>query len=163
MLVPGWWNENNMINPSRSIITRPDYWLLITSMVCDWSGIWLIVPYNHRMVFESGGWVILRPLLSKAQGCKDFWKPSKPCHVGIHWIALTEYSQMSTHAWVSVIFLVCFLHYFVLFEWATSSILGLTMKQGGIPPNPWAAEADFVHGTNLQKHLKSIWTLSCWY
>ena len=21
----------------------------------------------------------------------------KPCHVGIHWIALTEYSQMSTH------------------------------------------------------------------
>ena len=28
---------------------------------------------------------------------KIFDKPSKPCHVGIHWIALTEYSQMSTH------------------------------------------------------------------
>ena len=26
-----------------------------------------------------------------------FWNPSKPCHVGIHWIAVTEYSQMSTH------------------------------------------------------------------
>ena len=26
-----------------------------------------------------------------------FLKPSKPCHVGIHWIGLTEYSQMSTH------------------------------------------------------------------
>ena len=40
---------------------------------------------------------MLRLLLPKAQWCKDFWKPSKPCHVGIHWIALTEYSQMSTH------------------------------------------------------------------
>ena len=24
-------------------------------------------------------------------------KSPKPCHVGMHWIALTEYSQMSTH------------------------------------------------------------------
>ena len=37
---------------------------------------------------------LLRLLLSKAQ---DFWKPSKPSHVGIHWKALVEYSQMSTH------------------------------------------------------------------
>ena len=29
---------------------------------------------------------------STAQGCKDFWEPSKPCHDGIHWIALAEYS-----------------------------------------------------------------------
>ena len=28
---------------------------------------------------------------------KDFWKPSEPCHVGTHWIALTEYFQMGTH------------------------------------------------------------------
>ena len=40
---------------------------------------------------------MLRLLSSEAQGCKDFLKPSKPCHVGIHWIALDEYSQMSTH------------------------------------------------------------------
>ena len=26
---------------------------------------------------------MLRLLSSKAQGCNDFWKPSKPCHVGI--------------------------------------------------------------------------------
>ena len=39
---------------------------------------------------------MLRLHSSEAQGCKDFCKPSKPCHVGIHWIALTEYSQMST-------------------------------------------------------------------
>ena len=36
-------------------------------------------------------------LSSKAQECKDFWKSSKLCHVGIHWIALTEYSQIGTH------------------------------------------------------------------
>ena len=46
-------------------------------------------------------------LLSKAQGCKDFRKPSKPCHIGIHWLALVEYSQMSTNyqcTGVSIIF-----------------------------------------------------------
>ena len=40
---------------------------------------------------------MLRLLLSKAQGHKDFWNPSKTCHAGICWIALAEYSQMSTH------------------------------------------------------------------
>ena len=34
---------------------------------------------------------------SKALGHKDFLKSSKPCHVGIHWIALAEYSEISTH------------------------------------------------------------------
>ena len=40
---------------------------------------------------------MLRLLSSEAQGRKDFEKPSKPCHVGIHRIALAELSQMSTH------------------------------------------------------------------
>ena len=40
---------------------------------------------------------MLRLLSTEAQGRKDFKKSSKPCHVGIHWIALTEYSQLSTH------------------------------------------------------------------
>ena len=40
---------------------------------------------------------MLRLLSSKAHGRKDFWKPSEPCHVGIHWIALAGHSQMSTH------------------------------------------------------------------
>ena len=40
---------------------------------------------------------MLRLLLSKTQEYKDFWKPSKPCHVGIHWIVFSEYSQMGTH------------------------------------------------------------------
>ena len=48
-------------------------------------------------------------------------KSSKPCHVGIYWIALAKYSRMSTHlpglqsfSW--------FLHHFVTAKLATSSI-----------------------------------------
>ena len=40
---------------------------------------------------------MLRLLSSEVQGCADFWKSSKPSHVGIHWKALSEYSQMRTH------------------------------------------------------------------
>ena len=40
---------------------------------------------------------MLRILSYKAQGWKVFWKPSRSCHVGIHWKAFTEYSHMSTH------------------------------------------------------------------
>ena len=60
-------------------------------------------------------------LSSKAQGCKHFWKPSKPCHVGIHWIVLAKYSQMSTHMSGFHSFF-NFLHHFVSAKFATSSI-----------------------------------------
>ena len=40
---------------------------------------------------------MLRLLSSKTQGRKDFWKSSKPCLVGINWIALAIYSLMSTY------------------------------------------------------------------
>ena len=54
-----------------------------------------------QMKYLVNAWMLtlpmLRLLLSEAQGCKDFWKPSKTCHVGIRQKALTEYSQMSTH------------------------------------------------------------------
>ena len=33
----------------------------------------------------------------QTQECKDFCQPAKPYLVGIHWIALAEYSQMSTY------------------------------------------------------------------
>ena len=43
--------------------------------------------------------------MTKEQEGKVFLKPSKPCRLGIHWIALVEYSHMSTpYARVSVIF-----------------------------------------------------------
>ena len=36
-------------------------------------------------------------LSSMGEKCKTFCKPSKPCHVGIHWKDLAQYSRMSTH------------------------------------------------------------------
>ena len=33
-------------------------------------------------------------ILKLLKGCKDFWKSSKPSHVGIHWIALAEFCKM---------------------------------------------------------------------
>ena len=64
---------------------------------------------------------MLRLLSSKAQRRKDFGKPSKPCHVGIHWIALTEFFQLSTHLPGFQSF-PGFLHHFVLAKLAISSI-----------------------------------------
>ena len=55
------------------------------------------------LIYKWGSWFLsltltmLRLLSSKAQGRKDLWDPSKPCHVGIHWKALPQYSQMNTH------------------------------------------------------------------
>ena len=51
----------------------------------------------------------------------DFWKTSKPCHVGIHWIALAEFSQVSTHMPGLQLFFPGFLHHFVLAKLATSN------------------------------------------
>ena len=59
--------------------------------------------------------------LSKTQRGKDIRKTSEPCHVGIHWIALPEYFQMSTYMPGFDHFPV-FLHHFVLAKLATSSI-----------------------------------------
>ena len=64
---------------------------------------------------------MLRLLSSKAQRCKYFWKPSKPCHVGTHWIALAKCSQMSTHMPGFQSFS-SFLHRFEMAKLATSSI-----------------------------------------
>ena len=67
---------------------------------------------------------MVRLLSSKTKASKDFRKPSKPCYVGIHlialakcWVLLDEYPC----ARVSVIFQ-GFLHHFVLAKLATSSI-----------------------------------------
>ena len=95
---------------------------------------WFVIEHNKKDWFKSFGLVLgnitlltlpmLRLILSsKAKGHKDFWKSSKTFHVGIHLIALTEYSQMSTHLPGFQVF-ASFLHYFVLAKLATSSILG---------------------------------------
>ena len=55
-----------------------------------------IMRYTNAVSFLST-LPVLRLLLFKAQECKDIWKSSWSCRVGIYWIALTEYSQMITH------------------------------------------------------------------
>ena len=51
---------------------------------------------------------------------QDFYKPSNPCHIGFHWIAFTEHSQMSTH--MPDFHISAFSHHFILPKLATSSI-----------------------------------------
>ena len=69
---------------------------------------WVNLIFNgsfeqNNLVFFGHCWhewvnpIILRLLPSKAKGCKDYWKPPKPCHVRIHWKALTVHFQISTH------------------------------------------------------------------
>ena len=57
----------------------------------NWEIIWLLSNPFNLLTF-----LLLRLLLSRAQEHKYFWKTPKPYHVGIHWIALTEFSQMNT-------------------------------------------------------------------
>ena len=51
--------------------------------------------HAHRYPTAPSTLTMMRLLSSKAEGCKDFRKPSKPCYAYIHWIALAEYSEMS--------------------------------------------------------------------
>ena len=53
------------------------------------------------------------------QSARTLWIPFKPCHFGIQWKALAEYSQMS--AYVIGFHLKVFLHHFVSAKLATSS------------------------------------------
>ena len=52
---------------------------------------------TSRLQFGISTLPILSLLSSKAQGRKDFQKTSKSGQACIHWIALAENSQMSTH------------------------------------------------------------------
>ena len=65
--------------------------------------------------------LMLRLLSSKGKGCKDFCKPSKSCHAGVHIIASSEYSQMNIH--VPGLKFTGLLHYFVLAKLANTSRL----------------------------------------
>ena len=65
---------------------------------------------------------MLRLLLSEAQRCKDIRKSLKPCHVGMHWKAFAEYSQMSTNLSGFPSLFSFFLDHFLLTKLATSTI-----------------------------------------
>ena len=105
------------------------------------------LPQIHEHLFEYLIYTLpmLRLLWFKSQGCKDFWKPSKPCHVGIHWTAFVEYSQMNTH----VLGFQYFLRFFALFVLAKLAISSIRV-------NPSNAEATLVQITMMQRFLKTI-------
>ena len=65
-------------------------------------------PYKDKTL------LMLRLLSSRAHWRKFFGKASKPCHVGIHWKALTECSQMSTHISGFQLF---FRFFFIILYW----------------------------------------------
>ena len=46
---------------------------------------------------EGGREIDINRSNAKHKDTNIFGKPSDPCHVGIHWIALAEYSKISTH------------------------------------------------------------------
>ena len=59
-------------------------------------------------LFRLTGWFHIHLFIylsySKAQGRKDFWKSSKPCHVGIHWIAPADHFVLAKLATTIVIY-----------------------------------------------------------
>ena len=88
--------KNMKADPNVSVtITQAE------SSYCSQQGLDPELPTCARVTLTGLVRSLTLPMLgllsSKAQGQKDFWKTSKPCHVGIHYIALTEYSQKSTN------------------------------------------------------------------
>ena len=77
------------------------YELFVAPISVDiWSSRWHFEQVDFNCTSQSQVYLtlpMLRLLLSKAQECKILEKPLKPCRLGIHWKALVEYSQMSTH------------------------------------------------------------------
>ena len=78
-----------------------------SSMIIWWSNlffIWTWIRVFPILCFFISSLVdqIINPSSAEAtfvqsSTTQDFWKPSKHCCVSIQWIAVTEYSQMSTH------------------------------------------------------------------
>ena len=95
-------------------------------MACRGSSCWFVFTFQwsqnfywhlHRLVTEYSDLFVLsvnssnakatfiQSISSKSRGCKDFWWPTKLCHVGIHSKALTAWvlSDEYPYARVSVI------------------------------------------------------------
>ena len=125
------------------IYRNPGIWLLIweySMRAIHWVPIWeglddlkyiCVIVHWTKVALALEGLTRLTPrfLKCKAQGRKDFWKTFKPSHVGIHWIALTEYSKMSTH-FQGFSHFSGFLHHFVLVKLANISIRVKVGREG---------------------------------
>ena len=101
----------------KAIFGLTSSWLSSISQVVTLPGSVIPLKITQELTLP-----MLRLLSSQEQGCKDYWKWSKPCHVGIHWNALSEYSQMSTNEPRFQSFFMFFLYHFVVAKLATSNI-----------------------------------------
>ena len=61
--------------------------ILFISLSCDYH-------YNHVCSFNP---LNAEAIFVQSARMQRLLKKSKPCHVGIHWMVLAEYSQMYTH------------------------------------------------------------------
>ena len=122
------------------------------------------LPISPPLVMQFLTLPMLRLLSSKAQGCKDFWKSPKPCHVGIHWKACIEYSQMSTHlpGFQSFSHFIGFSHYFVLAKFATISLRDNTYMHGATLEKIFSGSMTFLNKTwyKFTKKLMESYELS---
>ena len=109
------WFHTCQVTSAITILMKITVRIIIIHQILSLRGVgWVSINLPASNIFQKIFWLqrycessevlltvsaitILRPLSSKALGCKDFWKPFIPCLVGIHLKALIEYSQMSTH------------------------------------------------------------------
>ena len=93
------------ISICRNVTIR--YYISYTSLRSKETRWWLVPLIPDNSTYWHGSYNIsrcqelnlamLKLLRPKHKNAMIFWKTSKPCHVGIHWIALAEHSHMSTH------------------------------------------------------------------
>ena len=121
---PGFWEGS--LSTSRPVavqgqrILAPTCNKVINSQKWEHKGNEWQKMYNKKMSPPCLTLLMLRLLLSKTQGGKDFSKLPLPCHVGVLWIALTEYSKMSTQM-PGFQYFFRLLHHLVIVKLATSS------------------------------------------
>ena len=118
------WQLGNSLKLSRLSDSSEIHWSYLDYLTSSSSRFTNDIMQCWRIfmiVIDTLTLTVLTLLSLKAQWRKDLWKPSKPSHPGIHWIALTECSHMSTHLPRFQSFY-RFLYHFVLAKLASSSI-----------------------------------------
>ena len=101
---------------------------------------------------------------------QNLWKPSKLSHVGVYWIPLAEYSQMSTYLSGFQSFS-RFLPHFVLAKFATSSILIIETNLSEEETNlllrlhDWSLHEYLLEDSDflIQKTTFFLWPLLTWF
>ena len=74
-------------------------WILTLLFNLNWkiSNSCLLINYTYNNTIQFKRLSNSEATFVQITRMQRLTKTLKPCHVGIHWIALTEYSQMHTH------------------------------------------------------------------